>query len=400
MSKTQHGNFTVIKNDDKKPDKAPDRAILWHRIGKVAGVVAVITALVAVLALLNRDYQNTTYEDYEIITKTVRQDSDTSEYLAYNGHVLKYSKDGAEAFDDTDFVLWNVTYEMQDPKVATCGDYVALGDKRGTRIIVIDSADNLNRIETKMPVLNFTVSKQGVVAAVLEDTGFSWIKLFDKQGTELASVRCSMSESGYPIDISLSESGILLGVAYVRVEGQELKSSVAFYNFGGVGANESDHYMSGYDFNGTLIPRVHFMDDSTAFAVGDNRLIFFKGDQKPEKIREYDFDRQIDGVYYGEGRIVLTYRATGDELYTADVYNLSGENVLSQRFDMDYSDVQVTKDRLIIYNDSRCFIYNLKGKLKFDGFFDDPTLLCAPTADSRKFVLINRETAQLIRLVK
>ena len=399
MSATRHGKFTLIKNEEK-PDRAPEWAIFKHRMIKVLGVVAVAAALIAVMALLNRDYQNTTYEDYEILSKSVRTDSDTSKYLAYNGHVLKYSRDGAEAFDGTNSALWNVTYEMQDPKVATCGDYVALGDKRGTQIIVIDSADNLNHIETKMPVLNFAVSKQGVVAAVLEDTGFSWIKLFDKSGTELASIRCSMSESGFPIDISLSDSGILLAVSYARIEGEELKSSVAFYNFGGVGANESDHYMSGYDFEGTLIPRVHFMDDSTAFALGDNRLIFFSGQQKPEKIREYDFDRQIDGLYYGKDRVALVYKASGDEEFTADVYNLAGENVISQRFDLDYSDIQITSDRLVIYNESRCLIYNLKGKLKFDCLFDDPTILCAPTSNTRKFVLINRETSQLIRLVK
>ena len=399
MSTTRHGKFTLIKNEEK-PDRAPEWAIFKHRMIKVLGVVAVAAALIAVMALLNRDYQNTTYEDYEILGKSVRTDSDTSKYLAYNGHVLKYSRDGAEAFDGTDSVLWNVTYEMQDPRVATCGDYVALGDKRGTRIIVIDSADNLNHIETKMPVLNFAVSKQGVVAAVLEDTGFSWIKLFDKEGSELASIRCSMSESGFPIDISLSESGILLAVSYARIEGEELKSSVAFYNFGGVGANESDHYMSGYDFEGTLIPRVRFMDDSTAFALGDNRLIFFSGQQKPEKIREYDFDRQIDGLYYGKDRVALVYRVSGDDQFTADVYNLAGENVISQRFDLDYSDIQVTSDRLVIYNENRCLIYNLKGKLKFDCLFDDPTILCAPTSNPRKFVLINRETSQLIRLVK
>ena len=399
MSATRHGKFTLIKNEEK-PDRAPEWAIFKHRMIKVLGVVAVAAALIAVMALLNRDYQNTTYEDYEILSKSVRTDSDTSKYLAYNGHVLKYSRDGAEAFDGTDSALWNVTYEMQDPRVATCGDYVALGDKRGTQIIVIDSADNLNHIETKMPVLNFAVSKQGVVAAVLEDTGFSWIKLFDKSGSELASIRCSMSESGFPIDISLSDSGILLAVSYARIEGEELKSSVAFYNFGGVGANESDHYMSGYDFEGTLIPRVHFMDDSTAFALGDNRLIFFSGQQKPEKIREYDFDKQIDGLYYGKDRVALVYRASGDDQFTADVYNLSGENVISQRFDLDYSDIQVTSDRLVIYNENRCLIYNLKGKLKFDCLFDDPTILCAPTSNTRKFVLINRETSQLIRLVK
>ncbi len=390
--------FRLIKKQEGKPDRSAEMAIFRHRLGKVLRVAIVVAILIAVIALMNRDYQNKTYDDYDILEKSVRQDSDTSEYLAYNGHVLKYSRDGAEAFDGTDKILWNVTYEMQDPRVATCGDFVAMGDEQGTEIIVTDSAERLTRIETKLPVLNFCVTKTGVVAVVLEDAGASWIRLYDREGAELASIRSSMAESGYPIDISLSDSGILLAVAYVRVDGEKLKSSVAFYNFGDVGANESDHYMSGYDFEDTLIPRVKFLNDSSAFAVGDNRFILFSGDQKPEKKFEYDFETEIEGVYYGQERVVLIRRAVGDEGYMADVYNVAGELLLSQQFALEYSDVQVTKDRLIVYNESRCLIYNMKGKVKFDGAFDDSTLLCAPTSDARKYVLINRETSQLIRL--
>lgn len=395
----ENDRFSVVKNENRS-GAAPELAILAHRLGKVIGAALLVAVLIAVMILLNRDYQNTIYSDYEIIKKTVRQDAQASEYLAYNGHVLKYSQDGAEAFDGTDKVLWNVTYEMQEPRVATCGDFVVLGNARGTELIVIDSADNLNRIQTKMPVLNFCISKQGVVAAVLEDTGFTWIKLYDSKGTQLASIRCSMSESGYPMDISLSESGYLLAAAYVRTEGEKVKSSVAFYNFGDVGANENDHYMSGYDFDDTIIPRVHFMNDHSAFAMGDNRLIFFSGDQKPEKVREYDFDRHVESVFYGDGKVALLYRLSGDDETTADIYDMTGEKILSQRFDLDYSDVVLSDDRFIVYNDSRCLIMNMKGKTKFEGFFDDPTILCAPTDDPRRFVLVSRETAQLIRLVK
>ncbi len=391
-------DFKIVKNEENKPDRTPERAILRHRVWKVLGVAATAAAFIAVIVLLNRDYQNKTYDDYEILAKSVRQDSDTSEYLAYNGHVLKYSRDGAEAFDGTDKVLWNVTYEMQKPKISTCGDYVAIGDEQGTEILVTDSAERLQRIETKLPVLNFCVNKNGMVAAVLEDSGTSWIRLYDRDGSEIASIRCSMMESGYPADVSLSESGVLLAVSYVRVEGEDLKSSVAFYNFGEVGANQSDHYMSGYDFDGTLIPRVKFMNDSAAFAMGDNKMAIFIGDQKPEKRFEYGFDTEVEGIYYGEERIVLVRRNIGDEGYTADVYNLSGDVILSQKFTLEYSDIQITRDRLIVYNESRCLIYNMKGKIKFDGAFDDATLLCAPTADARKYVLINRETAQQIRL--
>lgn len=392
-------NLRLVKKQNKDVNTESDKKIVRHRFGKFFRVAVIIAALIAIAAFINNYYQNATYDGYDILSKTLRQDSDTAKYIAYNGHVLKYSQDGAEAFDGTDKPLWNVTYEMQNPKVATCGDFVALGDENGTEIQVIGSAENQYKIETKLPVENFCISKQGVVAAVLEDSGTSWVRLYDKTGTELASVKCSMADSGYPVDISLSDSGILLAISYMRVEDNVLKSSVAFYNFGDVGANESDHYMSGYDYEDTVMPKVKFLNNSTAFALGDDKFVIYSGDQKPEKKFEYDFDTQIQGVYYGDDRIGLVRRSGDDNGdYRIDIYNLSGDIVLTQKFDLDYTDIVLTAGRLIIYNDSRCLIYNMRGKKKYDGAFDDPALLLVPTSNERKFILVNRETAQLIKL--
>ena len=62
---TRHDKFTLIKNEEK-PDKAPEWAIFKHRMIKILGVAGILAALIVIMALLNRDYQNTTYEDYEI----------------------------------------------------------------------------------------------------------------------------------------------------------------------------------------------------------------------------------------------------------------------------------------------------------------------------------------------
>ena len=150
-------------------NKHADRAILKHRIKKVLRVAALAAALILIIWIIHHMYENTTFSDYEILSKTMRQDSDTSEYIAYNGHVLKLSRDGAEAFEGNGKAIWNVTYEMQDPKAATCGDFVAIADKQGTEIYVASAANDMGKISTKLPILDICVSKQGVVAAVLED---------------------------------------------------------------------------------------------------------------------------------------------------------------------------------------------------------------------------------------
>jgi len=367
---------------------------------KVIRIAALVAVLIFVIWILHRMYQNTTFTDYDIISKEMRNDSDTSEYIAYNSHILKLSRDGAEAFEGNGRAIWNITYEMQEPHASTCGDFVALADKQGTEIFVASSAEDMSRISTKLPILDFCVSKQGVVAAVLEDSGNSWIRLYDKQGEELASIKCSMAESGYPMDISLSPMGYLLAVTYVRVEGEDMRSSVAFYNFGEVGANESDHYMSGYDFKEMMIPRVRFLNDSTAFAMGTNKMVIFSGSQKPEKSYEYNFDTRVKGLFYSEDRIVLIRESALDGGYSASVFNLSGEELISIPFDLDYIDAQVTKDRLVIYSDTHMIVYDMKGIVKYDGPFDESTLLVSPTNDTRKYILVNRETVKQIRLVK
>ena len=40
-------------------------------------------------------------------------------------------------------VIWNQTYEMQDPMVRTCSNVVAVGDYNGRNIYVSDTAGNL-----------------------------------------------------------------------------------------------------------------------------------------------------------------------------------------------------------------------------------------------------------------
>ncbi|MCR5236611.1 MAG: DUF5711 family protein [Lachnospiraceae bacterium] len=392
--------FTLVKGNKSPENKHADRQILKHRIKKVLRIVALAAALVFFIWFIHRIYQNTTFNDYEIISKTMRQDSDTSEYLAYNGHILKLSRDGAEAFEGSGKAIWNITYEMQSPQAATCGDFVAIADRQGTEIYVASSANDMGKISTKLPILDLCVSRQGVVAAVLEDADTSWIRLYDKTGEELASIKSSMSESGYPMDISLSPSGYLLGVAYTRVEGDKMRSSVAFYNFGDVGANESDHYMSGYDFPETLIPRIKFLNDSTAFAIGTDKMIIFSGDQKPEKSYEYSFDTRIKGVFYSEDRIVLVRENVIEGGYSASVFNLSGEELLSIPFDLNYIDVQVSKERIVIYSDTHMMIYDMRGIVKYDGPLDDSTLLISTTERARRYILVNRESVKTIQLVK
>ncbi len=392
----QMADLKIIKSQSKEDFDADVRR---HRIGVAAQVLIILAVLFAIAFMIKHYYDTRNYTGYEIIKKTVRSDSDTAEYMCYNGHILKYSQDGAESFDETDKANWNVTYEMQNPKIATCGDYVAMGDAGSTEILVMDPQGNQTAIQTKLPVMNFSVAGQGVVAAVLEDGNTTRINVYDKTGNQLAGIKSTMAKSGYPADVALSPSGTLLGVAYIRMENDVLKSSVAFYNFGDVGQNEIDNYVSGYDYDETVIPRIKFLNNRTAVAVGDNKMIMYKGDQKPEALSSNSIDEEINSVFYGPDEVALVFHSdSGANHYKVNVYNDSGKLKLSQDFEMAYTDIKLTSNRVIVYNDSTCEIFDMKGNVKYDGLFEDSVFLMSPTDNTTRFILVNRNLTQLIQL--
>ena len=129
-------------------------------------------------------------------------------------------------------------------------------------------------------------------------------------------------------------------------------------------------------------------------------MVIFSGDQKPEKKYEYSFDTRIKGVFYSEDRIVLVKESAIEGGYSASVFNLAGEELLTIPFDINYIDVQVNKSRIVIYSDTHMLIYDMEGVVKYDGPLDDSTLLVSPTDKARRYILVNRETVKLIQLVR
>lgn len=373
--------------------------VIRHRVLMFYRTLLIIAVILAIVFSLYISYQTKEYTGYEVVSDEDRTDADEAIYIAYNENVIKYSQDGAEAYDGNNNAIWNITFEMQNPQVEVCGEYAAIGDFKGTKIYVINASGEQGEIETKLPVSTFCVSGQGVVAAVIEGDMETKINLYNSSGEILASMKCTMSKSGYPADVSLSPDGMKLGVSYMRIENGELKSSVAFYNFDEVGQNEIDNYVSGYDYIDTVVPKIKFINEETAFALGDNRFVIYKGAQKPTSTYETFLEDEVLSVYYGENTIGLVFRDSSNEgQYRIDIYNDKGEIQLSKPFDIEYTDIVLKKEYIIIYNNTDCLVYKLNGTTKFNGQFEEPMLLLVPGNRLTKWTLVNRDTVQSVKL--
>lgn len=367
---------------------------IFYRGILVIAIIAAITVMVVV------SWQNRVYTESEIISSIPVSSVEGSTYLAFGSNVLTYSKDGANCMDSKGSVLWNQTYEMQNPIVDINGSVAAVGDYNGRTIYVMSMTESLGEITTNLPIRSFRVSANGIVAVILDDSRITRINLYDTMGNELVKSETTMDKSGYPIDITISPNGELLAISYFYVDSGSMKTSIAFHNFGEVGKNlSSDRFVSGYDYQGTIVPYIRFMNESTAFAVSDDRIMFFTGKEKPLSSAENLLNEKVQSIFYNDQYVGLVFMNTeGEEKYRLDIYNTSGILVTSKSFDLEYTNIILRKDEFIIFSETEYSVNNMKGLERFRDKFDELVYLFTPTDKNNRFMIMTQDAMQIIEM--
>jgi hypothetical protein len=296
-------------------------------------------------------------------------------------------------------VIWNQTYEMQNPVVRTCKKTVAVGDYNGRSIYVSDTQGVLGTIDTTMPIRDFCVSSNGIVAAVLDDSTVTAIYLYSTSGEPLVYFKTRMSKSGYPIAIDISSDGTQVAVSYIKAENGKISSTIGFYNFSAVGQNYTDNLVSAYGYSEAVVPLVHFMGNDTVFAVADNRLMFFKGKQKPESLSDILISENIQSVFYDDSHVGLVFYNSGsDTTYRMEIYDTNAKKVSEIEFDTEYKDIVFENAGVFIYNETECIIYDWDNRLKYHGTFDERIKCLIPGTGISRHTIVTDDTIQTIEL--
>ncbi|MBR1930338.1 MAG: hypothetical protein IJ833_02530 [Lachnospiraceae bacterium] len=373
--------------------------IMRHKLANFYRIALIAVVLMAVIALIVVQYKRHIYTGYDIVTTVERDKASESVDVRLGNAILTYSKDGAHCTDSKGNVSWNQTYQMQDIKVATCQDVAAIGNYNGREIYVANTSEQLGTIATTMPIRNMAVAANGNVTAILADTDITWINTYSPQGELLYYGQTHMSNSGYPVAISLSPNGELLAVSYIYVDAGVIKTNIAFYNFGPVGANQSDYVVGVQAYTDLLVPHIQFMNNETAFAVGDSRLMIYKGSQKPVSAAEYLYNDQVQSVFFSEKYIGLVFLSDDMEnRYRINVYDVNAQEVGSYYFDIEYDDIIFTADNMVIYNQTECVILTYDGVEKFHGNFSKTVNQVLPVGNSYKYLMVTDNSIDTIQL--
>lgn len=394
-----------IRNFQQEREKREKRQTDYHqkirryRLSHVYRILLVAAALIALIALVLVQYKNHIYTSYEVVgTQEVEVVNGTTN-MPLGSHILTYSNDGAHCTDAKGNVLWNQTYQMQNLMIATNGNVVAIGDYNGREVYILDEEKKLGEISTNMPIRSISVAQTGRVAVTVADTKITYVQIYDANGKARFEVQTTMNQSGYPVASALSPNGELLALSCIYVDSGVVKSRVAFYNFGMVGENRSDWYVNGYTYPDTVIPTIGFLTDGTAYAVGDDRLLFYSGSQIPEVTNTHLYEEEIQAVYSNENYVGLLFRdSTVGAQHRLQVYRNTGEKIDDFLFDMDFDHLFFGQESFAVYSEQECLIRTLGGIEKFHGEFSKSVKVMIPIGNSYRYLILTNDSIDTIQL--
>lgn len=391
------GFHTVAENDMEDYEQK----IREHRLKilKRAALAILIVLLISVGAILFLSLRH--YEAYDIRSSEGRSDTEATRFAEFHGNILKYSNDGAFYTDTSNELIWNQTYQMANPQIDICEDYLVIYDKKGTMIYILTREGLQGSVETTMPITQVCVAAQGTVAVLMQKESAGYVALYDKKGeTTLAEGAIHGEKSGYPIAIALSQDAVKLAVSMLDMNDGNLKSTVAFYNYGSVGQSVTDNCVGVNSFSDMVIPEIEFVSDDTMIAIGDSKITLFEGAQKPQMTGEILLEKQVNSIFYNDSYIGMVY-SNEDEAVTNHllVYDTSGKLVMEKDFEMDYTSIEfLSNNEICIMNENTCDIYSIRGIYKFHYEFDREIYKIIPGGSGLNYTFVLKDTTEKVRL--
>lgn len=384
---------------DKQERETPSHKFGKGRIIK-SFILVVIIGAVAFGVKLYFDHKK--YDDYTVVsTINVENTYNESRYFAFASGFLGINNDGLSYITGSS-VKWNQAFELKNPLIDICKDYVVVGEKKSNEIFLCDSNGLVSKLTTTYPIMDLEVSAGGVVYALLRDNDVNHIEILDKNGEILGdgTIFLEGKDYGYPIDCSVSEDGQKLVVSYLYINAGEVQSKIVFYNFSEVGQNEVDRLVGGFNYETTIVPKVEFLNNKMVCAFGDNMFSLYSIKEKPEKITDSDeFDKEVKSIFYDGDYIGIVFANDDTKMpYVMHIYNTSAGQVMVKEFSFNYTDIKFAGKSVLLYNNTSCEIYNFSGTKKFAYTFDKGIVYMIGADKPNRFLVANPTNTEEIKL--
>lgn len=383
--------------DENKKDEYDSR-IKKHRlrIRVIIILLFIVAVVIAVVSVVKKTKSQ--YGSYEVLNTQVRDDSGYAEFVRFGRSYVKYGRDGAACWDFEGQSKWNYAYQLNQPCVDICGGYMVIAGTNDNKAYLFNNEGYVTDISTGLPIMQINVSSQGLIVAMTDDADSTHISMFDKDGNKIFDIKSAIENDGVPVSMSVSDDGEKLVASFTAVEGQQLKTSVVFYNFGTVGQSENERVVGGYDTYGQqIVSKVEFINSTTAVAFGQKMLSFYQVKEYPKLLADVSLDYEIKKIFYSDSYVGLVYMDDSNR-NMIDVFNTSGEKTVTLEVPDGYVNYAFASSAVMMYGEESCRLVDFSGKEIFGYTFEDRITALIPASGNDRYVYITPGKIMVIKL--
>lgn len=366
-------------------------------------VIIFVSIILGVLLLLFIYYKkNKNYNSIEVVNTTELSNTSGVTYFPYKSGILKISRDGAEAINSDGKTLWNVSYNMKEPIGAVCQSYVAIADRGGTSLFIVDGSGNYNQITLLYGIEQVEVAAQGVTAVLSSNSEYNYINVFSMDSQEpKIEMETNISNNGFPIEIALSEDGKKLVTSYLAVADDMVKTWLTFYNFGEVGKNLVNNIAGSISFDKTIIPEIKFLNNDLICVYTDSGFYLYQMRETPTVQTIEEISGEIESVISNSSLIGFVVKSENHEGNKELIlYNYAGKKVVQKSFQASYEKAIMTDNSIIFYSPLTYEFYDLKGNHMFSGTFSKNINYVFTTNQTEYLLCIGDTSMERIRLIE
>ena len=366
-------------------------------IRRVIEAAILVIVLVVAIELL---YALRSFDSYEIRNSIERSNTDVTQFAEYNDYILEYSNDGISCVTRNREMVWNQSYEMSNPQTDICGKYLAVYDSGGNDIYILAEDGLQSQVETTLPIQTVCVAEQGTIAVLMRNGTEAQVKLFGKEGNELANGKFYGDKGGFPIDIALSHDATKLAVDMIDVSQGDVNTTISFYNFGSVGQSQIDNNVGSYTCEGILGPEIDYLSDTKMLALGTGKILVFDGAQKPELSQEILLEQEVLSYFHNDKYVGIVYdNIEKENLWDIKVMDLKGNVVMENEISISYDKAEfLSNNEICVTNESECEIFTMHSIKKFSYHFEKPIYKIISGDSGQNYIFIFKETTEEVKL--
>lgn len=367
------------------------------RIKTAATILAFVFALISSYLLVElQTYTNLrTLQSY----KNKETESADLKYLQYADGMLKYGRDGIAYINKKGVEQWNQSYQIKDPVINVSGKAMAVAERGGNDIYVMDEKGAKGEIHTNYPIEKIAVAENGIVSTILNNENSPMVVCYDATGNVLVEHRASLTGTGYPIGIALSPNGTRLQISYLCVADGVEATRVGYLNFDNTEEANKEYQVADDVYKNTIVPTSFFIDEKKSVLVGDQSFMIYKETDKPKLSKTVKLDKQIKSFFHDDKYLGFILKEESGE-YELRLYDMEGNQKLSKTFTGEYGNVKIADGNVIMYDGTSCLIYSKLGVKQFEGTTEYEIKEVIPVFGINKYLVMNADGLAEVRLVK